>query len=203
MYNPDAIIILSGGTVADTKSGSVQYRSSTYEDSDAFGVLGGRARVEAAAILARRYTQASIVATSRRLDGGPSAASTVAHELQELGVPASCIVLEEESVNTQTALAASAELARVHQWKHLLFVTNEYHIPRVTYMWQHSSADTQAQFVPAEAVLSEQDPAFALQFSKIVTLPSYAQRVASEKAGLEALHSGMYHAAPSESKLER
>jgi len=203
MYNPDAIIILSGGTVADTKPGSVQYRSSTYEDSDAFGVLGGRARVEAAAILAQQYAQASIVATSRRLDGGPSAASTVAHELQELGVPAFRIMLEEESTNTQTALAASAELALVHQWKSLMFVTNEYHVPRASYMWQQSSADIQAQFVPAEAVLNDQDPAFALQFSKIVKLPSYAQRVASEKAGLEALHSGMYHVSPSESKLER
>jgi hypothetical protein len=32
---------------------SIHWRTTTYEDSDAFGILGGRDRVEAAAVLAK------------------------------------------------------------------------------------------------------------------------------------------------------
>ena len=41
-------------------NGEVSYRSTTYDDRDAFGVLGGRARVEAAALIAKKYPEAKM-----------------------------------------------------------------------------------------------------------------------------------------------
>ena len=52
---PDTIAVLQGGIVGG--------RSATYEDHDAFGTLGGRARVEAAALLAKQFPQAVVLTT--------------------------------------------------------------------------------------------------------------------------------------------
>ncbi|MDP2648508.1 MAG: YdcF family protein, partial [bacterium] len=130
---PDAIIVLSGGSVPldNGKAGAEGFRSSSYDDRDAFGTLGGYARVRAGAVLAKRFPEACVITTSKRGDEPVTHAAIQAQELQELGVPKERIILEERSENTESQLRESFSISAKRGWKHIAVVSNEYHIPRV------------------------------------------------------------------------
>ena len=203
MHNPpDAIYAISGGTVYDTQMD--KYHSTNYEEGDKFGTLGGYARIQAAAILAKRYPKAYVVANSKRLDGKlPTHAQTHARELVELGVEKERIILEENSTTTFSGVVEALKLARERGWKNIIFVTNEYHLPRVRAFYEREQSAILAEFVSAEKVLIEEDPTFAQEFEKIKATPAYQLRLRSEAGGIEAIKSREYKGAPLEEKKER
>ena len=204
MQTPDALFILSGGSVAEEKDGQLRYRSTTYEERDAFGTLGGFVRVEAGAILAKRFPNARLVTTTKRMDPGPTHASVDAHELEERGVARERIILEENSTVTGSKITEAIKLCRERGWKHIAFVTSEYHIPRTELFWelQHVPGIT-AEFISAEAILIEEDPRFTETFEAVKKTDAYHTRLAAEAKGVEDLKKGTYQAAPLEEKLER
>lgn len=201
---PDAIVVLSGGIVPITKDGQTHWRSTTYEEGDAFGPLGGRDRVEAAALLAKKYPGAYLVTNSHRLGRvAPSLAQVYAEELRALGVGEERIVQEERSSTTGTAVAASLEIAQEKGWKHLLFVSTGFHIPRVEAFYTQMKSNIGATFVSSEQILTEADPTFADYFEKVKNSPEYQKRLAAEARGIEAIRAGVYNAALAEDKQER
>ena len=165
---PGAIVILSGGTKkCVNKSGAISYASTTYEDGDAFGLLGGYARVEAGAILARKFPKAFVITTSCRGLNEPTHASIMAEELKKLGVFASRIVLEEKSTNTLSQIIETLDIVFQRRWENIFFITNKYHVPRVRALYGYVMDNTLdnkknkkkyvVNFISAESILSDFD----------------------------------------------
>jgi uncharacterized SAM-binding protein YcdF (DUF218 family) len=205
MIHPDAIIVLSAGTVFYTDSeGRECYRLTTYEDRDAFGTMGGSERAEATAILAQRHPQARVVTTARRMDGEkPTLAETMEEELVRLGVPSVRIIREENSTTTGSQISEALLLSKQHGWQSIIFVTSEYHIPRTKAMYEALKSDLHADFISAESILIEHDPDFQKTFDTVKETQAYKDRLTAEARGIEALRSGEYKEASKEDKMER
>src|SRR3989338_9100372 len=96
--NPDAIIVFSAGTIPYEEGGQARWRTTTYDNTDAFGTMCGRDRVEAGALLAEKYPDAYIVATSKSMTGeSTTLAEVYAAEMVGLGVARERIIEETES----------------------------------------------------------------------------------------------------------
>jgi len=197
---PDAIIILSAGIV-QREDGT--WRSTTYEDSDAFGTLGGHDRVEAAAKLAIRYPCAVLVTTSHTMGRtSPSLAEVYANELVALGVPRERIVSEKGSNTTQSAVATAMQLANERGWKKVIFLSSEFHIPRVKAFYMRIPSHLIIEAVSSESILGE-DQTFAEHFNTMTQSSSYRNRLEAEERGIRAIVSGSYQEASAEDKKER
>lgn len=198
---PDAIVIFSAGIVQLTGGG---WRSTTYKESDAFGTLGGRDRVEAAALLAKKYPSAHLITTSHALGSvTPSIAEVYAQELRMLGVEEKRIVREGLSSNTQTAIDATLLLAQERGWKRLILLSSEYHLPRIAAFYKQAKSSIAAHTISSESVLIRQDPVFAGYFKNVKKTSAYLKRLEAEERGMQAITKGSYHSAPSEDKKER
>ena len=206
--SPDVIIVLSGGTVLyqDPKTGEKKYRSTTYNDHDSFGTLGGYARVEATAILAKKYPKASVITTSCRDVGEVTHAEIIARELEALGVNRSRIILEEQSTNTESQIKESFEIAKKKDWQNIMIVSNEYHLPRVQAFTKNiHHPNITAQYIGAEKILTEKDSNFEAQFALIKKTNAYQERLIFEASGVEMIQNHIYGKQPTkvEDKLER
>lgn len=196
----DAIIVLSAGIV-QREDGT--WRSTTYDESDAFGTLGGHDRVCAAAKLAATYPDAVIVTTSHTMGyTEPSLAKVYADELVALGVPQERIVLEERSTTTQSAIKVALQLAHERSWQHITFLSSEFHIPRVKAFYTREKSGLTIEAVSSESVLLA-DPTFAEYFQNVTSSLAYQRRLAAEKRGVLALEEGSYREAAAEDKKER
>ncbi len=198
---PDVIIIFSAGVMPLEGGG---WRTTTYDESDGFGTMGGRDRVEAAALLAQKYPNAVLVTTCKRMDDVlPTLAGVYADELQSLGVAPERIIREEVSVNTGTGVQQAIRLAREKGWKQLLLLSSEFQLPRIAAFWEHEQSGIAAETISSESVLIENDPAFAERFEKVKKSLAYQNRLVAEERGIAAVKSGTYHPAPIEEKRER
>ncbi len=197
----DAIIVFSAGVMPLDDGG---WRTTTYNESDAFGTLGGRDRVEAAALLANTYPNAYLVTTCRRADGtSPTLASTYTEELHALGVPDKRIINEEVSINTGTSIEQVLKLAQKKGWKNLLLLSSEYQLSRIAAFFEEMKSDIKATAVSSESVLIPHDPAFAERFEQVKKTPEYQKRLAAEACGIAAIKNGTYRPMPIEDKKER
>jgi uncharacterized SAM-binding protein YcdF (DUF218 family) len=182
---PDIIAVLQGGIV----EGPVGLQSATYEHRDAFGTLGGRARVEAAAILAKQFSQAKVLATD----------AVNAGELHALGVsPERLMLIELEKHTTLAALQVIAS----HAQGNVSIVSNEYHLPRIAAFLEMIKAPA-VQFISAESVLAEADPTFQKTFDEVKQTAPYQERLAAEARGIEAIKAGNYNSVKQADKQER
>ncbi|MGD0328630.1 MAG: YdcF family protein [Minisyncoccia bacterium] len=199
---PDAIIILSAGSIAYEEGGRTHWRATTYDNSDAFGTLGGRDRLEAAALLAEKYPDAYFVTVSRNFTGLPTLAQIYADELRELGVAPERIIQEEHSTNTETVVQQAIRLAQKKGWKKILFLSSDYHLPRIIAFYRRQKDDILGDFVSSESILGAVDSKFAARFAAVQKTAAYQTRIASEARGLAALEEGAYQSAPAEDKHE-
>lgn len=201
---PDAIVVFSAGTVPYEEIGQQRWRTTTYDDKDAFGTMGGRDRVEAAALLARKYPDAYIVTTSKRMMGeSTTLAEVYAAEIAALGVSRDRIVEETESTTAGTEVQEALRLAVARGWKKLLFLSSEYQLSRIRAFYEQAHSDVAVDFVSSESVLMAADPAFGATFAAVQKTHAYRTRLASEARGLVALKAGTYRSAPAEDKRER
>lgn len=120
--------------------------------ADAIVVLGGGAlrpdRLQAsrlgAAARAWRAGRAPIVILSGGRSGprgGPSEAARMALAIARLGVPASALVLEERSRDTQENAMFTATLARRRRIERVLLVTSSLHMPRASLLFHEAGVD--------------------------------------------------------------
>lgn len=203
-FEPEAIIVFSGGIIASGEDEGIHWRTTTYDDSDAFGTLGGRDRVEAAAVLAKKYPNPYLVTTSHRLGYvAPSLAQVYAEELIALGVAQERIVQEEYSSSTQTAVDAVIGLAQKREWKRLLLLSSEFHLPRIAAFYEKKKSDIAVKLISSESILSTVEPTSADRFAMIRKTPAYQLRLESERRGIIALEKGIYREAPAQDKKER
>lgn len=199
--SPDAIIIFSAGVMPLEGGG---WRTTTYQENDAFGTMGGRDRVEAGALLAKQYPDTMSVTTCQRMDHVlPTLAGTYADELCSLGVISERIIKEEVSINTGTSVEQVLKIARGKEWKHLLFLSSEFQIPRIKAFYEEMKSNIKVTLISSESVLIEHDPAFATRFENVKKTPAYQKRLVAEARGIAALKSGKYKPASIEDKKER
>ena len=191
---PDAIIVLSAGVVSyKDAEGQQRMRSTTFDEADAFGTLGGRDRVEAAALLAKKYPQTFLVVTS----------SVYADELRGLGTKPERIIETPDPTNTESGVRQALELAKQKGWKKIAFLSSEYHIPRIIAFYEKAQSDVLADGISAEDVLAEHDSTFVEYFARVKRTPAYQKRIESEQEGMKAITRDTYRSAPAEDKLER
>lgn len=201
---PDAIVVFSAGAVPYEEGERTRWRTTTYDDRDAFGTLGGRDRVEAAALLAKKYPDACLVTTSRNFTSDlPTLADVYAGELCDLGIARDRIVGEKESINTGTAVQQVVRLATEKGWEQLLFLSSGFQIPRIKAFFERTESGITADLISSESILAAVDEAFAARFAEVQKTPAYKERLAAEARGLAALQAGAYEGAPPEDKRER
>ncbi len=193
--NPDAIAILTGGTVSyrDPITATEHFRSTTEHDSDAGGILWGNIRVEAGALLAKRYPNASVVVCGGGRAGPPSHAVVAQAELQAYGVAQAKIILEEQSTNTHEQLTELCALAKTHSIRSIVLVSNGYHIPRIeAFLDRMEVPELLIECVSAESIVAEQDQTRREGIQDVYTSASYLRRIEQEAQGIEAILAGTY-----------
>ncbi len=210
-FEPDAIFLFSAGTVREIgEDGLITYRSTKKNEGDAFGILWGEARVLATAELLMHFSKAIVVTTSFRAPNEPSHAEIIRDELKNISIDSNRIFLEEKSKDTLSQIGESLKLIVNKKWQKVAIVTNEYHIPRVTAMYEHfqdlvpqdeEAVDTiitarslgiEIVFVAAESILPYHDKKFTAIIENVKKSQEYRKRLLNEKRGLEMVLSGEY-----------
>jgi len=207
---PEAIFILSGGIVKRERGVTTAAYSDLQGES---GVLGGKARIIAAAELAKHFPNTKLVMTGSYYPNpkDPSQSSIMSQELKKLGVDVTQIVTEEIALTYYDELSRIVELSLAHNWQSIVVLTNKYHIPRASLMleklselaknkgddnlathFQEFSQKTSYTFVSAEDVLPHKSSHYTYLLKELESSPEYQKRVESEKRGVEALKSGTY-----------
>ncbi len=217
-FVPDAIIILSAGTIHDPNSHGVGgFRSTRVDESDAFGTLFGEARIVAAAELALYFENAKVVTTSARSPGEPTHALILREELADLSIPKERVVLEEKSGNTLTQIGECMKIVCDNGWTRVVMVTNEYQIPRAQAMYEHfeklnvpeamkkaveevKTRGVQVVFVGAERILPYRDKLFIDIIEKMKASAEYKKRLENEERGTKMVVSGEYGRQPTDIK---
>ena len=201
MKTPDAIVVLAGGIRQDS-SGRWRSTDLTPEDND-FSAPGGKLRVLAAALLADRYPEAVVVASGGRgydlpadaPENRPPVAEILRDELIECGIPAGRITLETASNTTYGQLQELKSLAQKQGFRHVILVTNQWHMPRTEVLLEVKFPALQAQvgLVSAEGILLDADT----ELWGFVLKEAYAsewllRRKKNEERGIAQIKEGTY-----------
>lgn len=131
----DAIVVLGGAT---------RYGWMERERVDPWELRNSRLAAGARAWLSGR---APIVI----LSGGKGEAKRMKPAIERLGVPASALVLEGESHNTQDNAINTARLAREHGVHRILLVTSSIHMPRAVVLFERTGLEVTPVPVPERA----------------------------------------------------
>lgn len=132
----DAIVVLGGGHYVR------HWRSNMTPDE----LRGSRLAMGARAWMAGR---APVVVLSG--GGSPSEASVMAAAIGKLGVPASALLLEQQSRNTEDNATNTARLASEHGIRCMLLVTSALHMPRARFLFERAGLDVVPVPVPEYA----------------------------------------------------
>lgn len=117
---PDGIVVL-GGFIDVPASGTAR-RVELNEQAD---------RITAAAALARRFPEASVIVSDGPLErGGPSGAALAARLLEDFGIAPERIVLEERARSTWDNARFTRALVRPSPGERYVLVTTAWHMPR-------------------------------------------------------------------------
>lgn len=229
---PDAVFVLVGAMKetkfkdknSDDNSAKMEtgeWRSGTFSDPDendelATGVkmgTGGRDRVEAAAVIHFAFPKAVIVPMSRpRASHKPTYAAVAKTELLQMGVADEQILLEDVSINTITEFKEAAKMWKEHQWKNLVFISSNWHMPRVEALFNRlenfvnpeeeqlindfvaaiKSEELSIQFIGSTDVLEIKNPRYREFIEKAEASPSMQLRIEAEKSTLVQMANGHY-----------
>jgi uncharacterized SAM-binding protein YcdF (DUF218 family) len=205
-----AIIVLSGGII---KQGD-RFVSTTYADSDPFGMLGGRIRVIAAAELYKRCAVSTFVFTTgvtaktSKIFGTdvPTEATVYAQEFLALvdaaGAVRPTVILEDHSSNTTQNIQELLTIITSRGWQRVAILSSDYHIARVaalvSLLGPTISKQTDIIYLSAEEVVQQQLPGvYDQQIQKAYASKEAHRRLQNEHKGLQALLSSSYNRASS------
>ncbi len=201
--SPEAIAVISASIKRDTAGRWVN--TDLTEEDNARGAPGGKLRVVAAAILAKRYPEAMIIASGGRgydLPEGtpedrPALAEILRDELADYGVSPDKVILETASNSTYQQIGELERVIGEKQLKKILLVTNRYHLPRLKAMIDMKFPDlgkhASLELVSAEEVLILEDPhRWAGSIETAYQSEYMLARMANEQRGVEQICSGTY-----------
>lgn len=133
----DAIVVLGGAT---------RYRWLQREQIDPWELRSSRLAAGARAWLSERAP--IVILTGGRGGRDASEAARMKTAIQRLGVPASVLVLEERSRNTEDNAINTARLARQMGVRRILLVTSALHMPRAMVLFQRQGFEVTPVPVP-------------------------------------------------------
>lgn len=136
----DAIVVLGGAT---------RYRWLNRERVDPWELRNSRLAAGARAWLSGRAP--IVILSGGRGGAGDSEALRMKSAIQRLGVPATALVLEEHSRNTQDNAANTADLARERGIQRVLLVTSSVHMPRAVRLFRRTGLAVTPVSVPENA----------------------------------------------------
>lgn len=126
----DAIVVLGGATRFDWLD---RERADPWELSSSRLAAGARAWLTGHAPL--------VILSGGRGGPGGSEAARMRPAMERLGVPASAIMLEEESRNTEDNASNTAQLARKIGVRRILLVTSSLHMPRAMLLFERTGLE--------------------------------------------------------------
>lgn len=223
-FSPEIIIILTGGIVGESKKdGALIYRFTKTNEGDAYGALWGESRILAAVELSKYFSNAKVLVTSIAKQQELGVMRAIQKKIGRILINRNRIIFENTSMNTVTQIGEAMKIVRKKQLKRIVFVTNEYHVPRAQAIFnsfellepvdekakmilslvKHSSAFV--KFVAAEDILPYCDRKYIKIISDFKRTPAYKKRLQSEKKGILLLESGQYRMMRTlrSSKIER
>jgi uncharacterized SAM-binding protein YcdF (DUF218 family) len=205
----DAIVVLGGGI--RQKDGL--FLPTEYEDTDEFGMLGGRIRIDAALVLFERGTSDTIVFSTgvtekNKAKLGPSIPTEAAiyaryfkdrlKDRPELLAKAR-IVLEEQSCSTRTNIEEVLKIIGQNNWREVAIVSSRWHLPRTQALCEMLLQDLPKAERPNLTFLSADDTLlelgkdeFAAEVTKAYQSEGCKQRLVHEQNGLNAIKAGSY-----------
>lgn len=196
----NVIVVLGGGLIQESDG---TWRVPRLLEGDVHAVTNDGFRVDAAAILAKTYPNAMIIVSGgtgqyKDVPGAPSVAKVIRELLLDAGVNPLRIITEENSSSTLGQLRNLPPLIEKTGANHVLLVTNEWHVPRVsTFLSEVDSLRAwkafEVEFVGAEEFLLKMDPdAWMYTIDVARTSESMKKRLELERQGVEAIKAGAY-----------
>lgn len=180
------------------------WQTSGLEDpGDHAGATFDRFRVLAGSALAARYPESLLL-----LSGGaqkpemPSCAAVLKHELSQLGISESRMLLEERSCSVHQQLYEIGLLAAQLHFGHMLIITNEWHHPRLKAMMEHAPKlemwrELSWEPVAAEPIMLESGKREWVAMVEAERLhPRLIERIAMERQGVRQVKDGTYRYTP-------
>lgn len=199
-FTPKTIVLLSGGIVKETKKdGTIGYRSTKINEGDGFGVLWGEARTLATVELAMFFPKAVIIITS---------VPSIYEEIEKHSISPDRIILERKSKNTLSQIEEALKLINKRKLDSIVFVTNEYHMPRVRAFYEKADlfkpSNSKVKFISAENILLCCSKKYIKTIEKFKKGRGYQVRLQNEKRGLAMIsHKYGKTKATTMDKLER
>ena len=209
-FLPEVIILMSGGFMKEVgKDGKIRYHSTTINEGDAFGILWGKARILAVAELAVHFPKTKVLITSIPSSSKNDARLFIYEELKKLSIQKNRIIIEEKSTNSLSQICEAVKIIYNKKMKSAVFITNEYHIPRVRTLYENiealnsdkktlfilhkiRSSKSQMEFVAAENILPIRNSKYIKIIDQMKKKPTYLKRVRNEKLGLLMINKGNY-----------
>lgn len=203
-YKYDVIVVMGGGIREKGRGGTKRWRTTSYGEGDDYGSLGARARVIAAEYLYEKGNVAKNILTTtgkpKYLDwdlNAPAESEVMKDELAQRGLPENLIFIDDKSKNTKENIEEIFKIAKEHNWKKLLILSNDYHLLRIREFCKKiqegmGATDLQIDFESAEGVLKEYDPKWGNFIERAYESPGMFKRIENEKRGLEALKKEKY-----------
>lgn len=216
-YPYDAIIVLAGQLLKRKE----KYYPTDYRHEDQFGMLGAGMRMAAVIELYFQKKAKNFV-----FSGGASGKNKAAHgqdvpteaevykdkflrslaglkkrkdfEKKFENIEEPDITLEDKSVNTASNIKEVLQMIQDKGWKKVAIVSSDYHIPRITALYQQvlkklGGVQIDISFLSAENVAKEAEPGKYDEVIERAYKSSGAEkRIASEAKGLADLKSGKY-----------
>lgn len=198
-----AIIFINAGTIIkDEKTG---WRTTNFEETDNFGVMGDRLRVEAAYLLYQKMPDSFLVCTAGigQLVGVPEVVpvkAVIKKELIELGVPEERILVPGDAGNTYQELLELEKIIKSDkEIEQIIFVSNRWHIQRVQAIAEakfnkFEDYRIKTEFISVEDYLIERDPE---KWTSIVNQAYSSElmkkRLAMEQKGVEQVKNRTYN----------
>jgi len=200
----EIVVILAAGAKKDA---SGRWVSTDLLEDERWGSPGGRMRVLAASVLYQKDPSRVIIASGGRgwdikqdESQRPNLAGIIKHELMESGVPEEKIIEETASNTTFEQLFELKKIIQHGQYKSVLIISNEWHLPRIKAMLNYKDdlkelkKITEVKLISAEKVLMKHNKN---QWQKIIRVSydskAMKQRIILEKQGIKLIKNNSYN----------
>jgi len=197
-----AVVVL-GGTV---KKGKKEWHTCEFDEGDRFGVTGDKLRVLVGAFIFKKLENKridfDIIASGGKIEEGIFIAEVIKKELIVLGVPERKIKEEKKSRNTFQQFLNIQTAAKKNKYKELMFITNEWHKPRVKIILREApklenlrkmKKEGKIKILGAEKIVLKSDrKEWEKKIKKAYASLAIKKRIGLEKKGIEDIKKGRY-----------
>lgn len=202
----EKLVYILGGGYKKGKDG--RFRSTNFEEMGlAKDITGNRVRVVAARWLYRDDNKVLLITSGgmgiyRSIPGAIPVSWVIKDELLELGVPRENILLEDKSDNTFQQLKELIGILEKNNFKKIIIISNQYHLPRVKAMIEYVKElgllkkmlhDLKIKLESAEKVLIKYNPEeWEKEIKNAYKSEAMGKRIELEERGVKDIKEGRY-----------